>query len=287
MPSMLVLASLVFLMLIQVPVHAQSGRDEFDLEYGTSLKESGIGARASVQASGHQASRDVIRTSTGARYVTVLDGPHGRCEAGFGSRLRRRFNNRQGLLYYEYVLDTVNGELTPGSANGDGIVCLEPKEAVQHSGEAPPPPTVAEIQDAVPLPRFDIATSPIRRGLTGLATWFWCDAPTTESVTVSIRGYRVVAEAHAIEFEWLTGDGHSYFSDTCGEEPDPEGDGYGAAARHTYETKDFYALELRIGWSGSYTFSGHGRRRTGDLGGVTTVSSRRYPVSEVRAVLVD
>jgi hypothetical protein len=146
---------------------------------------------------------------------------------------------------------------------------------------------VAEIQDAVPLPRFDIATSPIRRGLTGLETWFWCDAPTTESVTVSIRGYRVVAEAQAVEFEWVTGDGHSYFSDTCGEEPDPEGDGYGAAARHTYETKDFYALELRIGWSGSYTFSGHGRRRTGDLGGVTTVSSRRYPVSEVRAVLVD
>jgi hypothetical protein len=139
----------------------------------------------------------------------------------------------------------------------------------------------------VPLPEFDISTSPIGRGLTGLETWFWCDADTTESVTVSIRGYTVTARARAVDFEWVTGDGHSYFSDTCGNEPDPEGDGHGAAARHTYETKDFYDLELRVGWSGAFTFTGHGRRRSGELGGVTTVSSRRYPVSEVRAVLVD
>jgi hypothetical protein len=190
--------------------------------------------------------------------------------------------NRGSLLewHFRYFVASTGQETFLGSS------CLSPG-AREEASSAPPPPTVAEIQDAVPLPRFDIATSPIRRGLTGLETWFWCDAPTTESVTVSIRGYRVVAEAHVVEFEWVTGDGHSYFSDTCGEEPDPEDDGYGAAARHTYETKDFYALELRIGWSGSYTFSGHGRRRTGDLGDVTTVSSRRYPVSEVRAVLVD
>jgi hypothetical protein len=166
-----------------------------------------------------------------------------------------------------------------------GLRCLTDQDV--SDPVPPPPPTVAEIQDAVPLPKFAIKTSPIRRGLTGLETWFWCDAPTTESVTVSIRGYRVRARARANEFTWITDDGHSYASNTCGEEPDPEGRGLEASARHTFETKDHYDLQLHVTWNGSYTFSGHGRSSSGDLGGVTTTSTRSYPVWEVRAVLVD
>jgi hypothetical protein len=257
-----------------------------------------LGASAGLaQTALHKAELNKSRRMLGAELLVTSDREAGSSRRAISvSAVRFVYERQVGACLGSEAADwnTLNPDLMLKRVIGGseaGVVvqswCTGPAGSNFTVRTVPPPPGAAEVADAIGLPEFDIATSPIRRGLTGLETWFWCDAPTTESVTVSIRGYRVVAEAHAVEFEWVTGDGHSYFSDTCGEEPDPEGDGYGAAARHTYETKDFYALELRIGWSGSYTFSGHGRRRTGDLGGVTTISSRRYPVSEVRAVLVD
>ncbi len=109
----------------------------------------------------------------------------------------------------------------------------------------------------------------------------------TRAVSVSLRGYSVTARARAARFRWITGDGASYTTTTCGREPDAEGDGSEAAVQHTYETKGRYEVRLEVGWFGSYTFSGRGQRGTGSLGGVGALSSRPYRVIEVISVLTD
>ncbi len=109
----------------------------------------------------------------------------------------------------------------------------------------------------------------------------------TREVAVSIRGYRVAARARPAEFRWLTGDNHAYTTTRCGSEPDPAADGGEAAVRHVYQDIGNYKLQLEVVWVGSYTFAGHGRGGSGDLGAVTAVTTRVYPVHEIRSVLID
>jgi hypothetical protein len=203
-----------------------------------------------------------------SKYYTDLFGPFGSCGNG-------------GSLYRTVDMNRETGTVVPSwEISGSTDVCL-----VQPASAPPPPPTSSEIADAIPLPIFAINTSPIEKGLTGLETWFWCNSPGRQSLSVSVRGYTVAVTAEAAKFVWLPGDNAAHTSMDCGSKPDPDGDGHEAAARHMYETKDRFEVELQVTWTGSYRFRGHGRRGEGDLGGVTVSSTRVYPVHEARAVL--
>jgi hypothetical protein len=142
----------------------------------------------------------------------------------------------------------------------------------------PDPPSLAEIVAAVPWPKPTTATDPITEGVTGLESRFWYTAPRTVGVATTLNGWTVTGTAQAVRFTWRTGDGHTLRADTGGSPTAP-------AARHLYETKGNYTLELSVTWSGNFTVSGPGPAQTRDLASIDVNGSQPYRVVEVRSVL--
>lgn len=141
----------------------------------------------------------------------------------------------------------------------------------------PPPPSAAQVRDAVGIPTPVIGVNPATRGLTGMLTYVWYEGPTERTVTVTLNGYTVTATAHATSFEWHMGDGHTYTTSSPGSPSNP-------AVKHAYATKGTPTISVRVTWTGTYTFSAGGVTGNGSLGSVAFAGSRPYPVDEVQAV---
>src|SRR5438093_9636498 len=92
------------------------------------------------------------------------------------------------------------------------------------------PPSVQQVRNAVGIPSPVIGVNPHQVGLTGLATYLWYVGPTTKAVTVTLNGFAVTAEAHAVSYHWTTGDGGDYVSSAPGSEASP-------SATHVYRYK--------------------------------------------------
>ena len=164
-----------------------------------------------------------------------------------------------------------------------------PKEVCPDVGNAavappppPPPPTPAEVWASTPLPVPHFNFNPGTLGLTQLPTWMWLTGVGGQvTATVTIRGYSVVTTAHPIAYYWFFGDGGSTVGSSPGSEAEP-------SVTHTYVTKGAYDVEVIIGWSGQYTFTGHGQPAEtvvlGTVDGPTAAAD--YGVQEVRSVEV-
>lgn len=150
---------------------------------------------------------------------------------------------------------------------------------VRGSPKPPAPPTGDQILKSKDLPLPGIGIDPQVRGLTGLQTWLWYEGAQTVHLSLSLAGYSVTASVRAVRFSWTSGDGGVYVVDLAGSEGSP-------AVRHIYQAKSTYRVGLQVAWAGSYTVTGLGRHLRGPLGPVSVANSRRYPVVEVRSVLV-
>jgi PKD domain len=143
----------------------------------------------------------------------------------------------------------------------------------------PPPPTPAEVWAKTPLPTLTVNFNPGELGLVHLDTWFWLTGvggPIT--ATSSIRGYRVVTTAHPTAAYWYFGDGDSAQGAVPGSQVNP-------SVTYTYAFKGTYTVKVIVGWSGQYTFSGHGDAVTVPLGTVDgPVDAAAYRVQEIRSV---
>ena len=154
--------------------------------------------------------------------------------------------------------------------------------------ETTPLPAAERIWSEVPLPEPAWGLSPGLDGLTGLPTHLWDPrggAPV--STTVDLGGFTATATARPVHYEW-----------TMWEPDDPEnrnphpivsslvpGRESRPAAKYTYETKGDYSVTYTVTWEGSYILAGPAVNEVVDLGTTTTSSTRRYHVTEVRAVL--
>ena len=144
----------------------------------------------------------------------------------------------------------------------------------------PAPPAPAEVWAAtrLPTPIFDF--NPPRVGLTQLATWFWLTGIGGQvTATVTIRGYTVVTTAYPADYYWHFGDGTGTTSASPGNQNSP-------SATHTYTTKGSYPVEMTIGWTARYTFTGNGvAAQTVQLGTIDgPAKGANYGVQEVRSV---
>ena len=145
-------------------------------------------------------------------------------------------------------------------------------------GLAVVPPSQQQVRDAVDLPTSEAGINPHVRGLVGLETWFWYDGPDAATVQVGLNGGTVTAEATVVAYEFATGDGAVYTSESPGTEDSP-------AARHVYQRHGTYDITVTVIWQGTFTFTApDGTTVAGDLGTMRTSSTRAYDVVESQAV---
>jgi hypothetical protein len=147
----------------------------------------------------------------------------------------------------------------------------------------PPVPTIGEIWRAalrdIPGPRAGINPRPT--GLTGLETWLWYEGPQELAVSASIGPWTVTGTAHITEVTFDMGDGEPVTATTPGSEAEP-------AARFVYEIKGTYDIEVTARWTAELVLTGPGLAgRPTPIGSAVLRSSERYPVQEVRGLLID
>lgn len=209
-------------------------------------------------------------------WSTEQGGPF--CDAGDG---------RPG---WKFKVTTMSGTLLVGEPTYTCVPFPDPDD--QTSPPAPPPlpepPTVAEIWHAVAttaLPRPDIGVSPITDGVTGLETWLWItnDTEPTVNVTATVGAWSVTGTATRTGYTFDFGDGarSRRASTTGGSEADPP-------ARHTYETKGPYVLQVASTWTATFALTGPSviTPIPVDTGTLAVTTTRDYRVVEIRGVLV-
>lgn len=149
----------------------------------------------------------------------------------------------------------------------------------------PPPPTPAQLRGLAQAPAPTVNISPNGRGVTGLATRLWADAPTPVVVgPLVVRSWSVTGRADPTKWEWLMGDmtgtrnPDPYLSSTrAGSESDP-------AVTYTYETKGGYTVTMTVTYDGAFTVVGpYGVTVNASIGAITVTNSRAYDVIEVRS----
>lgn len=149
--------------------------------------------------------------------------------------------------------------------------------------------------------RIQASPSAHTAGLTGAASWFWIEpAPSSRSVSVSLRGERVTVSASAASVRWTFGDGADLLAGPG--VPYRPGPAPAGTIRHAYQTRCLpgdrghdpyvlsscgsggYTVEASVQWGISYTASGP-VAGGGALPARSTAASIAYPVSEARAFL--
>lgn len=141
-----------------------------------------------------------------------------------------------------------------------------------------PPPTAAQVRDAVGIPDPTIATDPQAKTLAGLRTDYWYTGPTERTVTVTLNGFTVTADARATSYRWQFGDGAERTTTVPGSAQQP-------ATSHAYQHRGTKTLTLTVTWTGSFSFTGPGGvTGGGDLGAQEFTSSRPLVVEEVQPV---
>lgn len=181
----------------------------------------------------------------------------------------------------EVLFERVRRDTRTGTTTVIDSECRNPADTPGPSTPPPPPPTVEELTDLAraQIVSPSVGTNPHTRGITGLPTRLWYEGPTEASVSTAIRGYSVTANMHPTQYCWDPGDGGNL---VCSPQPGSES---AWAQEYTYDTKGRYALTLEAVWNGTWTFSGHGARASGDLATIRTLGSRDYQVNEVRGEL--
>ncbi len=134
----------------------------------------------------------------------------------------------------------------------------------------PPPPTeeeVWELLEAQASEKFNtaITINPQSKGLTGLATIAQADSKDL-SVSTSIRGYSVSAQAKPRAYQWNMGDGTES----------------GQRIEHVYQRAGNKTITLSVTWAGSYTVSGLGST---EFDPVEVEQSVGYSVDQARVAL--
>lgn len=149
--------------------------------------------------------------------------------------------------------------------------------------ELPQVPTIGEIWRAamrnIPGPKAGINPRPT--GLTGLETWLWYEGPQELAVNASIGPFTVTGTARLTEVTFNMGDGEPVTASSPGSAAEP-------ATRFVYETKGTYDIEVTARWTADLVLTGPGlTARPTPIGSAVLRSTERYPVQEVRGLLVD
>ncbi len=191
------------------------------------------------------------------------------CDAGFG-QVGRPFT----MIVQDLSGAVVNLEGRCVPLNAAGVAALP---------QLSPVPTIAEIWRSAlrDIDRPALGLNPRPTGLTGLDTWLWYEGPSELAVSASIREWTVTGTARLDEVTFDMGDGGSVTADSPGSEAEP-------AAHFTYETKGTYDVEVTARWAADLVLTGPGLpARPTPIGSAVLRSSERYPVQEVRGVLVE
>lgn len=130
-------------------------------------------------------------------------------------------------------------------------------------------------------PRPVLRITPGRRGLTGLASYFWLrERPRTIQARASVFGLVVTAEARPIQYVWTFGDGSDRVTTHHGRRWTRTRRGN---ISHTYETKRRYTVRVEVIWEARWRV---GFQPWRPLGYFSNSDSDRYRVRELKPVLV-
>jgi hypothetical protein len=136
--------------------------------------------------------------------------------------------------------------------------CEWPGEDPPQPPQLPEPPGETDIETRAIL-ALETGVSPPADGfggLTQLDTWLWCDDPGTVDVEARTSASASTAAVGITELVWtITGpDGtDERRATTCGTEPDPDGNGDGAAATWTPNLTGEHQITLSATWNGTWT----------------------------------
>ncbi len=156
----------------------------------------------------------------------------------------------------------------------------------------PPPPTPGQVVDDIAeLLELETGLSPPPDGIGGVSqldTWFWCDNSGPVTASATLNGWTVTATATITLLTWTVSgpDGTVDATGTdCGTEPDPFGDGEGAAAIWTPNEPGAYSIVLTAEWGGSFTRTYGAISQTVDLGTISlSEPAVPYSVVEIQTV---
>lgn len=195
-----------------------------------------------------------------------------------------------GVGWAVFITNTETGEFRLAD-----FVCEYPGEDPPQP--PPPPPGIDRlIEDQREVLALETGLSPPveRRGVSQLATWFWCDGPRSTSLDLSLDGYRIVAAVGVERVAWTIDgpDGVTERSaDGCGEAPPADSSGETAAATWTPNEPGTSTILLTTTWSGiwelTYTDPTFGAVALGtfDLGALEVESEPiSYDVYEIQSV---
>lgn len=203
------------------------------------------------------------RTSPLAGLCSVPGGPPGIAGWGWIWIVTTIDNSTGAIVSQDTTCVALQGQAAPGPGPSPG-----------------PPPTIGEVWRAVALPAPTLWLSPVREGVTGLATWVWATSPTTLAIDVTIDGYRVVGQAQLTGYAFTTGDGTTTDSRGVGTASAP-------ALQHVYDRVGTYPLSVTTTWSATVTMSGPGfAARPTPIGTALVEATHDYPVVQVRSVLI-
>lgn len=156
----------------------------------------------------------------------------------------------------------------------------------------PPAPSAAEVWAGISVDAAEIGRMPSAPPITGLETLFWAVGSGTEpfSIDVEVRGWTARTTVSPTKWIWYPGDGARIGSSRPGT-PCATRKTCNPSARHTYERKGDYELQLDTVWSGEFTLA---YQRDGynivldaqNLGSITASQNMPVHVIEVRGVLV-
>ncbi|HEX6313038.1 MAG TPA: PKD domain-containing protein [Acidimicrobiia bacterium] len=181
--------------------------------------------------------------------------------------------------WYALVIRDLAGAVV---ANEPRCIPLDP-DGTPALPELPPVPTIGDIWAAAlrDITHPVLGINPRPTGLTGLETWLWYEGPSELGVSASIGEFTVTGTAHLREVTFDMGDGEVVTASTPGSATAP-------AARHIYERKGTYDVEITATWEAELGLSGPGLpARPTPIGAAVLRSSEAYPVQEVRGLLVD
>ncbi|HEU5480301.1 MAG TPA: hypothetical protein VFU90_10735, partial [Candidatus Tumulicola sp.] len=170
-----------------------------------------------------------------------------------------------------------------GSVVYDEYVCV-PFTNPGDTPSPPPSPQLPTIEDAwraANLPTPVINLDPATRGITGLDTRLWTDAPQTIRISAEAGGYTITGNATVTGYELAIDDQPPITVGDPGTNDRP-------IAHYTFETRGLHHIRVGIVWHGDAQMTGPDLLRpigVMSIGDATITATRDYQVNEIRSVL--
>jgi hypothetical protein len=157
----------------------------------------------------------------------------------------------------------------------EGLSCVD----ITALNPPPSPDEVFRYFQTLPLPQLTTQQQPPGNALVGLPVIFFTDSPTTQTFTVDIRGFAVVINATAKQFDWHTGDGSTVTS------ADPGSPYPNQTVTHDYKSGTYTAY-VTTTWGATFSVDGGA---SVDVPGTTTTDGPpvTFAVLQARAVLTN